>query len=133
MLDFTRARLGRTMSRGTDQCDVGEMCEQVVDEIRSSNPARKILVERGADLVITGNCSAIGPVISNLVGNAVQYGDQRTIEIQTYATTTQVIITVRNFGPAIPDAQIATMFNGFTRGDTNTAGTMAPPRVLDWA
>jgi two-component system sensor histidine kinase MtrB len=109
------------------------MCEQVVDEIRSSNPARKILVERGADLVITGNCSAIGPVISNLVGNAVQYGDQRTIEIQTYATTTQVIITVRNFGPAIPDAQIATMFNGFTRGDTNTAGTMAPPRVLDWA
>jgi signal transduction histidine kinase len=98
MLDFTRARLGRPMSRGTDQCDVGEMCEQVVDEIRSSNPARKILVERGADLA--------------------------------YATTTQVIITVRNFGPAIPDAQIATMFNAFTRGDTNTAWNYGATKSL---
>jgi hypothetical protein len=41
--------------------------------------------------------------VVGIVGDSVQYGDQLTIEIQTYVTTMQVLITVRNCGPAIPD------------------------------
>jgi signal transduction histidine kinase len=46
------------------------------------------------------------------------------------ASPTAPTDTVRNFGPAIPDAQIATMFNAFTRGDTSTAWNYGATKSL---
>ena len=48
----------------------------------------------------------------------MQYGDDRVIDVCAHGMPDDVIVTVRNFGAVIPSAQLQTIFEAFTRGDT---------------
>ena len=57
----------------------------------------------------------IEQVLSNLIGNAVMHGVD-PILVTTRREGDRVITSVHNHGTPIPEAQMATLFDPFTRG-----------------
>jgi signal transduction histidine kinase len=67
-------------------------------------------------------------VFSNLVSNAIHYGDPaRPVSVDVQDEDLEVVVTVHNDGPHIPEALRADLFSPFRRGErdsktTETAG-----------
>ncbi len=59
----------------------------------------------------------IGQLLSNLIGNALVYGDKSEPVRVRASTDTEFRITVCNAGDPIPPATMARLFQPFTRGD----------------
>jgi two-component system heavy metal sensor histidine kinase CusS len=64
------------------------------------------------------NLTMLRRAVSNLVVNAVRYGDAgSTIFMHAHGNDQRVTITVENRGPAMPQQQMERMFDRFYRGD----------------
>ncbi len=61
--------------------------------------------------------------ISNLVGNAMRYGDlRRPVHVYVEGSGEAVVLKVRNEGPPIPSDLRPVLFDAFSRGDTSPHG-----------
>jgi signal transduction histidine kinase/FixJ family two-component response regulator len=116
LLDFTRARSGGGIALSREPSDLGVICAQTVEELKTSNP------ERQFQLTITGDARGhwdtdrMAQVFSNLIANAVTYGNRDTaVEIRLTAGMSEVACTIRNFGPAIPVELVPYLFDPFRR------------------
>ncbi|WP_268872878.1 two-component system sensor histidine kinase EnvZ [Aliivibrio fischeri] len=68
---------------------------------------------------INGNAVAIKRVITNLVVNAIRYGgDWIQVSTSVSADHKTVWIIIEDNGPGVDNAQLETVFEPFTRGDT---------------
>lgn len=118
LLDLTRSRLGTGFPIIRDTCDLNYVSKQLINEMESLHPHRKFVLELSGDLDGSWDKARLGQVISNLLGNAVQYGFYRSpITLKVEGLAQEVVLSVHNEGiPITPDAQ-ATMFEALTRGD----------------
>ncbi len=118
VLDFARNRLGSgmhlTLSAGTD---LEREIEQVVDELRSAGANRDICLDTANCDSVICDASKVGQLLSNLLGNAVTYGDPtRSIHVRTRKRGDGSFeLTVKNYGPPIPAQAIARLFDPFVR------------------
>ncbi|GAC16350.1 two-component system sensor histidine kinase EnvZ [Aliiglaciecola lipolytica] len=61
---------------------------------------------------------AIKRVLDNLIENAFRYGSEKIDIASSYdKRNKQVVFTVRDYGPGIPEEQIENLFQPFTQGD----------------
>jgi signal transduction histidine kinase len=126
LLDFTRARLGSSISITKDQMNMGSLSKQLVNEMRSIYPTHTFNVETSGDLEGQWDKARIGQVLSNLLGNAVQYGFKGTpITISVESHQGEVVLAVNNEGNPIPRNSIDTIFNSFTRAEINNDGSQS--------
>ncbi len=116
LLDFTRARSGGGIALVRVAGDLATICAQTVDELRVANPNRTI------DLTVVGKTRGLwdtdrmAQVFSNLVANAITYGSRELpVEVRLTAADTQVVCTVRNFGPVISAELMPHLFDPFRR------------------
>ncbi|EKD92314.1 MAG: sensor protein QseC, partial [uncultured bacterium] len=66
--------------------------------------------------VIKGNAIAIGILIRNIVDNAIRYSPENsTVQIDIQENDQQVILTIRDNGPGIPEALRKRVFERFFR------------------
>ena len=96
--------------------------EDIAGEVASSEGGYEVEIE--TDLASNmkpalGNPIAIKRAISNLVVNALRYGNG-WVKITTGMTADNKLawVTVEDNGPGIPQDQISKLFEPFTRGDT---------------
>ena len=119
VMDFARGRLGDGLALRHDNHPLEPVLRQVLDELKASSPGRTI----DATIRITGpvQCDAtrIAQLLSNLVGNALTYGDA-TRPLRVSATTDDQVfeLSVANAGNPIPVAIQARLFQPFQRGAT---------------
>jgi len=113
MLDFARGRLGGGIPIAPMWCDLGGLCDGVVDEIRQAHPTRPLSLEVTGDLRGHWDPDRLEQGISNLVGNAVTHGTG-PIRVTCRAEDEAVVTTVENAGPPIPAAMLPTLFEPFT-------------------
>jgi len=117
ILDFARIRAGQTFELQLESADLRQVCQSVIDELLISTPKQEITlnIEGRTDAVFDSD--RIAQVLSNLIGNAIQYGTGRTIGVTIReATPDTVAIEVHNLGSAIPMAAQASLFDAFNRG-----------------
>jgi GAF domain-containing protein/HAMP domain-containing protein/anti-sigma regulatory factor (Ser/Thr protein kinase) len=68
-----------------------------------------------------GDARRVAQVLLNLVGNAIKFTDEGEVEIRAAAEKGQFVVTVRDTGPGIPDADQDRIFGEFQQiDDTNT-------------
>jgi signal transduction histidine kinase len=68
-----------------------------------------------------GDARRVSQVLLNLVGNAIKFTDEGEIEIRAILDKGQFVLTVRDTGPGIPDADQDRIFGEFQQIDnTNT-------------
>ncbi|MET8155681.1 HAMP domain-containing sensor histidine kinase [Sphaerisporangium sp. NPDC005289] len=100
-----------------DAVDLAHLVQGVLASRRDLAKEKAVdLGERLSPAVTAGDPGLIESLVANLVDNAIRHNHAGgNVQIATRTTGTQVALTVTNTGPAIPDDQIARLFQPFQR------------------
>lgn len=121
LIDFTRTHLGRGIPVKATPANLARVCSDVVDEMRTLHPDQVIELAMPSSVDAIFDESRIAQVLSNLIGNAVQYGDIRervSITLTTHGD--DAVISVNNRGTAIAAKEMAAIFDPFIRVAANS-------------
>lgn len=116
LLDFTSARLGGVIPLTLAPTDVARICEEGILEVQTASPAAVVRFESSGDLAAEWDADRIAQVISNLLGNAVQYGDGTPVSLVVTGAADEVVLAVHNDGPPIPVDARRDIFEPLVRG-----------------
>ena len=112
LLDFTRSRLGGGIPITPASVNMGKLVHDVVNEILAAHPDRRIQVNARGALTGQWDCERMTQVLTNLVGNALEHGSDRTaVAVDVQGTDDEITIAVHNRGVAIPEDQLDGIFN----------------------
>jgi signal transduction histidine kinase len=116
LLDFTRSRLGGGIPIDAARLNMGKVVHDVVNEIQAGHPDRKIEVDARGALSGQWDCARISQVLTNLVGNALEHGSDRTaVRVAVQGDDEEVRVSIHNRGAAIPEDQMDGLFNAMKR------------------
>jgi PAS domain S-box-containing protein len=115
LLDFTRVRLGQGLAIEPRPTDLGGVARSILDELESAYPGRAMTLRCQGDVAGQWDGDRLGQVVSNLVGNALQYGAAGLpVEIVLDgARPEEVLLAVYSVGPPIAAEQLPTLFEPF--------------------
>jgi signal transduction histidine kinase len=118
LLDFSGSELTGLLPIAPGPMNLGDLCTQVVGEMRAAYPDRRIGFEQSGDVSGEWDAARLRQVISNLLGNAVLHGDdgRGSIKLRVSDQGATVMLAVHNQGRPIPESAIATLFDPFVRG-----------------
>ncbi len=116
LIDYTRTNLGSSMPIIVKQVDLDNLCTEALAEQKVAHPGYQF------ELVSLGDCTGrwddnrIAQVLSNLLGNAVQYGHKaEKIVLRLHPHPDHVLLCVENRGKLIPPEKINTVFEPLVR------------------
>jgi signal transduction histidine kinase len=147
LLDYTRTRLGAGMPVSPAPTDLGSLCRAIYEEYRTAHPNRVIRFHAdsaagvgggagGADGAagvgggagggagardFTGEWDAdrLRQAISNVLGNAVQHGDENApIDLTLSGDEAEVVVVIHNGGAPIPPGELTRIFDPLVRGSS---------------
>ena len=122
LLDVTRARLSNGIPVERVPCDIASLATSIIEEAKGAAPERAILFTTNGPCPTLVDADRIAQVISNLVGNAITYGDpEKPIEVTASCRPKAITLSVHNFGAPIDDALLPQLFDPFTRRPTAVA------------
>jgi len=121
LLQVTRAE-GDPSQRRLDQVRLDELVAEVVDDCIIEAEARGChvqLMER-KQASLAGDPELLRRAIENVVRNAIRYSPPgTTVEVSVHNGSDQVAVTVRDYGPGVPEESLARIFDPFYRVDTD--------------
>src|SRR3984957_10815918 len=105
MLDLTRARLGGGIPLRRQETDFAQIVHRVIQEHQVSFPAGRLETHLEGNLLGSWDADRLAQVTSNLVGNAIEHGDQKDpIEITLNGMRSdRVTLSVTNSGIVPPE------------------------------
>ena len=128
LLDFTRSRLGSGIPVTLASMSLEKAALEVVEEMRAVHPKRKIDVVVDGDERGEFDCARITQVLTNLIGNAIEHGSNRsTVTVTVGGTKDEATIAIHNLGAPISPERIRGIFNPMKRrADTARAAAGGP-------
>ena len=122
LLDFTRTRLGTGLGIDPAPMDLAQSCKSVVDEMRAFHANCVFETQFVGDLAGTWDSQRVEQMLSNLLGNAVSFGnDGAAIVLTARREADSVLVAVHNEGPHIPEDLQRNIFNPLVRAAANEA------------
>jgi signal transduction histidine kinase len=116
LIDFALSGLGRAMPLQRGPVDLEELCREVVDSYRTTNPGRTLRFHSGGDVTGVWDAGRLRQVISNLMGNAIQHGSpEGPVELSVASEGSTVVLSVHNEGAPIPPDLLPTIFDPLVR------------------
>jgi signal transduction histidine kinase len=116
LLDFTQARMSGIPVHPVPG-DLHVLAAQVVEEVRSANPERRIELHASGDGQGVLDPDRIAQVVANLVGNAVQHSPPDSpVRVASRSEGEGLILEVHNGGTPIPAEALPGLFEPFRRG-----------------
>jgi signal transduction histidine kinase len=106
LLEYTRTRLGRGIEIVAEAGDFSSLCRDVVEEVEAAHSDRAFVGHIPPHLATRFDPARMRQVLTNLLSNAVQYGDPASPIVLTVARdVTETTLAVMNRGRSIsPDA-----------------------------
>lgn len=119
LLDFTRARTGRTISLSKSLVDVHDIARDVVAELETAYPGRRLRHVFSGDGRMVADGHRVGQALGNLLSNALTYGLQDAeVAVHSDGLAQGVRLCVHNLGAVIEPAMRSRIFEPMTRGDS---------------
>ena len=119
LLDLTRSRLAGGIVVERKATSLTDVVANVIDELRVIHPSRDIRSALAGDVRGDWDPGRLAQVVSNLVDNALQYGDRsRPIDVRLAAPGAEAVLEVQSFGPPIAPELIPVLFDPYRRGET---------------
>jgi signal transduction histidine kinase len=116
LIDFTRTHLGPGIPIQVRQGSLVAVCQDVVNELRTSHPEQLIELHVPLQLDAVFDESRIAQVLSNLIGNAIQYGSvDAPVTVRLTSNGDDVVIAVNNHGTTIAAEKVARIFDPMVR------------------
>jgi signal transduction histidine kinase len=123
LLDFTQARLGGTLPVTPHSLDLHELTRQVVEEVQLAHPHKRILLEQSGDGRGEWDGDRLAQLITNLVNNALTYGDEHcAVRVRTAGRPDAIVLSIHNHGAPIPAGMMAQLFQPLQRGAGKGSG-----------
>jgi signal transduction histidine kinase len=120
LIDFTRTHLGPGMPIRAREGSLTAVCAQVVDELRAFHPERSIELQAPSELDAVFDDGRIAQMLSNLIGNAIQYGSvDAPVKVSLNGGDDDIVVVVNNQGPPIPPDKISSIFEPLVRVAAN--------------
>ncbi|MDQ3365252.1 MAG: PAS domain-containing protein [Myxococcota bacterium] len=118
LLDYTSARSARGIPIMATPADVFAVCREVAGELEAANPGRRIEVRTTGDGRGHLDVDRMAQVFSNLLGNAISYGDPHgAIVVSLRGEPARLECEVRNHGRPIAPAALPHLFDAFRRAN----------------
>jgi signal transduction histidine kinase len=123
LLDFTRIAATGGLPVDRRAVDLRGPVQEAVDETNVSHPGRIRLVLPGHAVEGTWDADRFEQVVTNLVTNALQYGEAKTaVHVELQDDDDQAVLSVHNQGPVIPQEDVPALFDPFKKGQTGAHG-----------
>ncbi len=117
VLDVTLSAFGTDISVVKVPMDMGQLGNQLVQELRTLSNGRAIEIGVAGETEGEWDEARMGQVLSNLIGNAIQYSPEHSVvHVNVAGQENDVLISVHNDGDPIPTNKIKVIFEFFTRG-----------------
>jgi signal transduction histidine kinase len=118
LLDLTRARLGSGLPVVREHTNMEFVARVIVEETRTMHPDRTVTIDVSGNTEGEWDKPRIGQLLSNLLGNAIQYGFRDVpINVIVEGDGDAVVVSVHNYGiPIAPDA-LNHIFDSLVRGN----------------
>lgn len=112
LLEYTRTRLGRGIEVTPKPGNFAALCLQAFDEVCAAHPNRNLKCEIPDDVPLVFDAPRMRQVLTNLLSNAVQYGDPAfPVSLLVQDNETSVTMVVKNRGTPIPPEEMQVIFN----------------------
>ncbi|MDM5180047.1 HAMP domain-containing sensor histidine kinase [Massilia sp. DJPM01] len=112
LLEYARTQLGGAIPIRPVLGDIVDICQSAVDEASAAHPECIFEVEKAGERIGDYDAPRLAQVFSNLLNNAAQYkGENHPVTISTFGEAEATIVQVKNFGPEIPRAFLAAIFD----------------------
>jgi signal transduction histidine kinase len=124
LLDFTRARAGGGIPLRRRPGELVDLVSNTLEEFEVPHPGRVVLSHGRGPYTGEWDLDRLAQVVSNLVGNALQHGAESTpVEVDLREEGSELVLTVTNQGPPIPETLLPHVFDPFRRagGDSRSA------------
>jgi len=123
LLDLTRTRGGGEIPIAPLPTDLAVICRQGADEAEMANPSRRVELTLQGDTCGVWDRDRLAQVVSNLLGNALDYSPPGTpVQITARDEEESVVLEVHNDGPPISEDTKDEIFMPFRRGKQETPG-----------
>ncbi len=122
LLDVTRARLSGGIPVHPREVALVTLVQAVIGELALARKHARFELVAVTEVVGTWDPDRLGQVISNVLGNAVQYGlEGAPIVVEVTSTLGDAVVTVRNAirDRPIPGEMLTTLFDPYRRGLDN--------------
>jgi signal transduction histidine kinase len=119
LIDASRVRTGR-LAIAPGPIDLAALVRRVVEAIGEQAKAKGVALslEAPARLDWTADEHRIEQVVTNLLTNALRYGDGKPVHVALREESTHACIVVRDEGPGVPLADQSRIFEQFERGES---------------
>jgi PAS domain S-box-containing protein len=125
LLDFTRARQGGGIPLNRQSANLHELVHTVVEELQPTHSERTIQVESSGDGLGEWDPDRLAQVITNLLGNALQYSPPETsVRVTTRGEVDAVVLEVHNAGDPIAPEVLPRIFEPMERGLSAQTGQL---------
>ena len=122
LLEYTRTRLGAGMPMELADCDVGSVCEDALEAIRTGFPEQQFVQTLSGDLSLKADAPRLRQALSNLLANAVQHGDRgEPITLSAAGEPDAVVLKVGNMGEPIAADVLLVIFEPLVRAPSTAA------------
>jgi two-component system, sensor histidine kinase and response regulator len=114
------------------QCDLRDIAQEVVQELKhlAQSKGLALAVQSSPDLQsasfkMFGDYLELRRMLTNLVGNAIKFTEQGSIDISVAAPPPggQVILAVRDTGPGLSSQELGQLFQRFYKGTHHQSGS----------
>ncbi len=116
LLDVTRIRVGR-IKLNFEKIDLNSVIQETIATIQETAPMRGYPVLFRSEEVVIAHLDRIrvSQIVSNLLSNAMKYGDSQPIEVTLSADSVHARIQVRDHGIGISQEMHSKIFERFQR------------------
>lgn len=121
LLDVTRIRAGG-FDLYREPVDLGRLVSNVAGRFLVDQDAARVSVRVETGLQGTWDKLRLEQAVTNLITNAIKYGQGKPVVIAAYKTDGQAIVTVRDEGSGISPEHLTKIFDQFERLSGNGAG-----------
>ncbi len=114
VMDFAQAHLGEGIPASPVACDISALAIEAAHELQLAHPGRDVRVETSGDLRGYWDRDRVIQALSNLIGNALQHGqDPVRVHVEEQPDRLAVITRVTNRGPTIDATHLTELFQPF--------------------
>jgi len=117
LMEFAQLRMGEVVRLTRAPVDLKTIAEAIIREVSSDGAVLKLEVH--GDVTGEWDNGRLQQVLSNLIGNAIKHGSTtKPVTIVLTGSAEEVVLSVHNFGIAIPPHQIKFIFFPFRSGES---------------
>lgn len=117
MLDASRASLAK-MTLNKTEFDLNDLTSEIIDSFADQLTVHKIpytFEKNPQGAPVYGDSYRLEQLISNLISNAIKYGDGKAIDIKITENNGMIELSVRDHGLGIPPEKLDKIFERYER------------------